>query len=78
MWRELSARAASVLDAGGSMLATSNDRRLTQGAFREAIREGARGVSIELAQLRDLPAPTDFPALPGGEPHLKGVLARRA
>jgi 23S rRNA (cytosine1962-C5)-methyltransferase len=76
MWRELSQRAVSVLDAHGSMLATSNDRRLTQGAFREAIREGARTVGVELAQLRDLPPPVDFPALPGSEPHLKGVLAR--
>lgn len=77
MWRELSKRAVAVLDAGGSMLATSNDRRLTQGAFREAVREGARSVDVELAQLRDLPPPVDFPALPGSEPHLKGVLARR-
>ncbi len=75
MWRELSKRAVSVLEPGGSILATSNDRRLKQGAFREAIREGARSVDVELSQLRDLPPPVDFPALPGTEPHLKGVIA---
>jgi 23S rRNA (cytosine1962-C5)-methyltransferase len=77
MWRELARRCLAVLDEGGAMLATSNDRRMTHGAFRQAIRDGAAAAEIAPAQLRDLPPPTDFPVLPGAEPHLKGTLFRR-
>lgn len=76
MWAELAARLLRVLAPGGRVLATSNDRRLTQRALRGAFQEGARAAGRPLSQLKDLPTPVDYPVLAGTEPHLKGVLAR--
>ncbi len=76
MWKQLAARVLSVLAPGGAVLATSNDRRATQRDLRAAFHEASRATGIRLASLRDLPAPIDFPAPIGSEPHLKGVIAR--
>lgn len=76
MWSELAARLLRVLAPGGRILATSNDRRLSQRDLRAAFQAAARDVGRPLAQLKDLPPPVDYPVLPGSEPHLKAVLAR--
>lgn len=77
-WMRLAALCAAVLAPGGTLLATSHDRRATQRSFRAAIREGARAAGVELAALRDLGAPIDFRPPYGEESHLKGILATRA
>jgi len=76
MWTELAGKLLRVLAPGGRILATSNDRRLTQRQLRDAFRDAAKEAGRELAQLKDLAPPVDYPVLPGSEPHLKGVLAR--
>lgn len=77
MWKELAARVLRVLAPHGAVLATTNDRRASQRDLRAAFHEASRATEIRLASLRDLPAPVDFPAPIGTEPHLKGVIARR-
>jgi 23S rRNA (cytosine1962-C5)-methyltransferase len=76
MWVELAAQVLAVLAPGGVVIATSNDRRATQRSLRLAFQDAARAAGVRLAQCKDLPAPVDFPALPGHEPHLHGVLVR--
>jgi 23S rRNA (cytosine1962-C5)-methyltransferase len=76
-WRRLAAMCMAVLAPGGTLLATSNDRRMGRGTLRKWLREGATDAGAELAALRDLPAPRDFPPPVGSEPHTKGALAIR-
>lgn len=76
-WRALAAACLAVLAPGGALLATSNDRRMTQRALRAELRAGATEAGVALESLRDLPPPEDFPAPAGSEPHLKAALARR-
>ena len=77
MWNDLAARVLKVVAPGGRVLATSNDRRLTQHDLRVAFRDAARALDVTLAQVKDLAPPIDFPVLSGETPHLKGVLVRR-
>ncbi len=77
MWATLASGVLRVLAPGGRVLATSNDRRLSQRDLRAAFRTAEQGTGVRLAQLKDLAPPADFPVLPGQEPHLSGVLARR-
>lgn len=76
-WRALAALCLGVLAPGGALLATSNDRRMSQHDLRRHVREAARERGIALAQLKDLGVPADFTPAIGTEPHLKGLLARR-
>lgn len=76
MWTELAARLLRVLAPSGRILATSNDRRLSQRDLRRAFQRAAEACDAHLAQLKDLAPPVDFPVLAGTEPHLKGVLLR--
>lgn len=76
-WRDLAALALAVVAPGGKLLACSNDRRMHQAAFRKHIHAGAKVAGVELAQLKDLPPPTDFPPAAGQESHLKSLLATR-
>ncbi|AKF07224.1 class I SAM-dependent methyltransferase [Sandaracinus amylolyticus] len=76
-WRALAAACLRVLAPGGTLLATSNDRRMTQRALRAEVHEGARDAGVTLASLRDLGPPEDFPFAPEDGPHLKGVIATR-
>jgi 23S rRNA (cytosine1962-C5)-methyltransferase len=77
MWPELAAKVLRVVAPGGTVLATSNDRRLAQVELRASFRDAARALGIALGQLKDLPPPIDFPVCVGDAPHLKGVLVRR-
>ncbi len=76
-WPRLAALAFAVLAPGGRLLACSNDRRLRQNELRRHVHEGARIAKIELAQMKDLPCPADFPAPFGEEAHLKSLLCTR-
>ncbi|HEY8428178.1 MAG TPA: class I SAM-dependent methyltransferase, partial [Sandaracinaceae bacterium] len=75
-WRALAAACLRVLARGGRMLACSNDRRLKQAKLRRYVHEAARDAGVEIAQLKDLPCPSDFPPPFGEEPHLKSLLLR--
>lgn len=77
-WQRLGAMAMRVLAPGGRLLACSNDRRMGLAKLRRHLHEAAREAGISLAQLKDLPCPSDFPPPFGAEPHLKSVLATRA
>jgi 23S rRNA (cytosine1962-C5)-methyltransferase len=74
-WERLAALVFAVVAEGGAVLATSNDRRMTQGAFRAFVRRGAERAGVHLARLVDLGQPLDFRDGPGENPLLKGVLA---
>ena len=76
-WVGLGAAALRVTAPGGHLLACSNDQRMTQGAFRRHLHEAARRAAVEPRQMKDLPVPPDFPAVPGSPPHLKSVLLAR-
>jgi 23S rRNA (cytosine1962-C5)-methyltransferase len=78
-WKDLAAACLRVVAPGGRLLASSNDRRMTLARFRRLLHEGARAAGVEIAQLKDLPPPRDFPPnvpLPDGAlaPHLKSAL----
>lgn len=77
-WVALFAKVLAVLDERGAVLATSNDRRMVQGAFRAHARAGAAQAAIPLARLVDLPAPLDFRSGPGEGPLLKALWLERA
>jgi 23S rRNA (cytosine1962-C5)-methyltransferase len=77
-WERLFAAVFGVLAPGGRALACSNDRRLSIAKFRRAAHEGAREAKIEIAQMKDLACPADFPPPFGEEPHLKSLLVHRS
>lgn len=74
-YTRLAALAFSLLAPGGRLLACTNHRGISRAAFRRKLRDAAREAGCELAQLKDLPDPVDFPPEPGAEPHLKSALA---
>ena len=76
-WQRLGALALRVLAPRGRMLCCSNDRRMTGNALRRHLHEAARRAKVEVAQMKDLPCPSDFPPAIGREPHLKSVLMTR-
>jgi len=76
-WVALGAAALRLTAPGGHLLACSNDQRLTLNAFRRHLHEAARRAGVEPRQMKDLPVPPDFPAVPGSPPHLKSVLIAR-
>ncbi len=74
-YRALATKAFAVLAKGGALLACTNHRGIVRMKFRRYLHEAARAAGHTLAQLKDLPAPSDFPPAPGEEPHLKSALA---
>ncbi|NUO54623.1 MAG: hypothetical protein HOV80_37765 [Polyangiaceae bacterium] len=73
-YADLAARTLSVLAPGGRLLACTNHRGIRMGRFRKMLHEATRRAGVHAAQMKDLPAPVDFPPSPGEEPHLKSVL----
>ncbi len=59
---------------GGRVLASTNHRGISPERFRGLVRRGAQQAGRVVAHLTDLPAPLDFPAAAGAQPHLKAVL----
>ena len=68
-WVELTALAAAVTTPSGTLLLSSNDRRMSQRAFRQHIEAGLARAGRS-GRIVDSPAGLDFPAPPGG-PTLK-------
>jgi len=73
-YAELAALALGVLAPGGRLLACTNHRGISRARLRRRLHEAARDAGCEVAQMKDLPDPVDFPPEPGAEPHLKSVL----
>lgn len=73
-YRALVEAIGPVLAPGGRLLACSNHKGLPRMRFRRYLHEGLRAAGREVAQLKDLPDPEDFPPWPGAECHLKAVL----
>jgi 23S rRNA (cytosine1962-C5)-methyltransferase len=71
---ELAAMALGILRNGGRLLACTNHRGITASKFRRILFDAARDAKREVAQIKDLPVPSDFPAPLGGESHLKSAL----
>lgn len=77
-WAGLFARALRVLAPGGRLLATSNDRRMSQASFRDLARAGAQEADTPIARLVDLAPPLDFRVDAASAPLLKSLLVERA
>jgi len=77
-WQGLFAKVLAVVSERGSVIATSNDRRMTQVTFRAHARAGAELAKVQLTRVVDLAPPLDFRAGPGESPLLKGLLIERA
>jgi 23S rRNA (cytosine1962-C5)-methyltransferase len=77
-YRGLAADAMRVVAKDGWLLACSNHRKTVQAKLRRWLHEAARDAKREVAQMKDLPPPVDFPPPWGREPHLKSVLVKLA
>jgi 23S rRNA (cytosine1962-C5)-methyltransferase len=71
---DLAAAALAVVAPGGKLLACTNHRGIPAARFRRLLFDAARQAKREVTQVKDLPAPPDFPVPPGGEPHTKSAL----
>lgn len=77
-WERLLRDVLRVTAPGGRVLATSNDRRMSQAEFRAYAKRAARSGDLSIDRVVDLPAPTDFRAAPGAPPLLKALLIERS
>jgi 23S rRNA (cytosine1962-C5)-methyltransferase len=75
---DLAAAALRVLTPRGRLLACTNHRGITRPRFRKILHEAARASGRDVAQIKDLPVPADFPPAPGVEPHTKSALVTLA
>jgi 23S rRNA (cytosine1962-C5)-methyltransferase len=71
---DLVAEVVALLGPGGRLLACSNHRGIGRGKFRKFVRAGAEKAGREVAQLKDLPDPSDYPPPLGRECHLKSCI----
>ena len=71
---ELAAQAIAILAPNGKLLACTNHRGVRRAKFRRTLGDAAREANRVVVQVKDLPAPSDFPTAPGAESHLKSVL----
>lgn len=77
-YRALAALALGVLAPGGRLLACTNHRGIVRAKLRRYLHEAAREAGREVAQMRDMPDPADFPPEPGLESSMKSVLVTLA
>jgi 23S rRNA (cytosine1962-C5)-methyltransferase len=77
-YAELAAAALAIVRPGGKLLACVNHRGISATKFRRAIFDAGRAAKAELAQVKDLSTPSDYPVAAGESSHLKSVLATRA
>jgi 23S rRNA (cytosine1962-C5)-methyltransferase len=71
---KVAALALALVAPGGALLACSNHRKLSRAKLRRMLHDAARSAHREVAQLKDLADPVDFPAPLGHEPQLKSAL----
>jgi 23S rRNA (cytosine1962-C5)-methyltransferase len=74
----LAAKAMALVAKDGVLIACSNHRGIVRAKLRRYLHEAARGAGRRIAQMKDLPFPSDFPAPFAREPHLKSLLVRLA
>ena len=72
--READRLAAALVAPNGKLLACTNHRGIRLATLRKKLHDAARKAAREVAQMKNLPPPVDFPPPPGEEPHLKSVL----
>jgi 23S rRNA (cytosine1962-C5)-methyltransferase len=77
-YADVAAQALALLAPGGRLLACTNHRGISPGRFRRILFDAGRAAQCELAQVKDLPVPSDYPVPAGGEPHMKAALVTRA
>ena len=70
----LAAAALAILAPGGRLLACTNHRGIAASRFRRILFDAGRTARRDVAQVKDLPEPPDFPAAPGAGPHMKSAL----
>lgn len=73
-YAELAAAALAILRPGGKLLACVNHRGVSPAKFRRALFDAARAAKVEVAQVKDMPALSDYPVAPGEASHLKCAL----
>lgn len=73
-YRRLAEALAPVIAPGGRLLACSNHRGLHRMKLRRYLHEAMRAAKREVAQMKDLADPEDFPPAPGEPSHLKAIL----
>jgi 23S rRNA (cytosine1962-C5)-methyltransferase len=73
-YADLASLVLSLVAPGGFLLACTNHRGVGWRKFRKQLHEAGRRAGRELAQVKDLPEPRDFPAPFGEESHLKSLL----
>ena len=66
----------SLLSEHGELLACTNHRRVTRRKLRGWLREAAHRAGRSGLELMDAPMASDFPCLPGAEPHMKALICR--
>ena len=71
---DLAAAGLGLLTPGGRLLACTNHRGISAARFRRTLFDAARKARLEVAQVKDLAAPGDFPEASGAESHTKSVL----
>jgi 23S rRNA (cytosine1962-C5)-methyltransferase len=71
---DLAAQCLSLLAPGGRLVACTNHRGIVRVKLRRFLHEAARTAGREVTQMKDWPDPSDFPAPPGSEAHLKTVV----
>ena len=74
-YQELAALVLGLVTPHGALLACTKPPRHQRGrAFRKMLFDAARAARRDVASIRDLATPGDFPPAPGGESHLKSAL----
>ncbi|MEI8256429.1 MAG: class I SAM-dependent methyltransferase [Deltaproteobacteria bacterium] len=71
---DLAARALPLVAPGGRLLAWSNHRGISRLKLRRQLQEAARVAGCNVASIRELPDPEDFPPGPERECHLKSFV----
>ena len=75
-YRPLAALAMSAVAPGGLLLCCTNHRQTVRAKLRRLLHEASRDAGREVVQMKDLPAPIDFPPPWAREHHLKSVLVK--
>jgi 23S rRNA (cytosine1962-C5)-methyltransferase len=70
----LAAAAMQVLSPGGRVLACTNHRGISRGRFRKILFEAGRSARRDVAQVKDLSPPSDFPVRSAADEHTKSAL----
>ncbi len=74
----LAAAAMAILAPGGRLLACTNHRGIAAARFRRILFDAGRSAGRDVAQVKDLPEPPDFPPGPIAGPHMKSALVTLA